>query len=97
MRAMDDPIMLLFYLYPFVIASAAAIIFDSVKRLPRENTGKKNGLMFGSMLIWIKTIPGLYVMHTSMTWPIDFYIGSMIWEIIAFPQMGVLFARVWNV
>jgi hypothetical protein len=41
MRAMDDPIMLLFYLYPFVIASAAAIIFDSVKRLPRENTGKK--------------------------------------------------------
>jgi hypothetical protein len=53
--------------------------------------------MFGSMLIWIKTIPGLYVMHTSMTWPIDFYIGSMIWEIIAFPQMGVLFARVWNV
>lgn len=28
MRAMDDPVMNLFYIYPFVVASAAAIVFD---------------------------------------------------------------------
>ncbi|MFA5267512.1 MAG: hypothetical protein WC379_06030 [Methanoregula sp.] len=43
------------------------------------------------------TIPGLYFMYTSMTWPIDFSISTKIWEFIAFPLMGILFARVWNV
>jgi hypothetical protein len=95
MRAMDDPVMALFFLYPFVIACAAAIIFDIVKGC-LDGTQVRKGLMFGGMLICIMTIPSLYVMYTSMTWPVDFYVSTFIWESISFPLMGILFARCWN-
>ena len=49
------------------------------------------------MLICIMTIPSLYVMYTSMTWPVDFYVSTVIWEIVSFPLMGILFARIWNI
>jgi hypothetical protein len=96
MRAMNDPIMTLFYLYPFVVACAAAIIFDIVKGC-LDGTQIRKGLMFGAMLICIMTIPSLYVMYTSMTWPVDFFISTGIWEIISFPLMGALYARIWNI
>ncbi len=95
MRAMDDPIMTLFYLYPFVIAFAAAILFDCVRDCLKGDQMTK-GLMFGGLLLIIMTVPSLYVMITSMTWPLDFYISTGIWEVISFPLMGVLFAKIWN-
>jgi hypothetical protein len=96
MRAMNDPVMNLFYLYPFVIASAAAIIFDIVKGC-LNSTPVRKGLMYGVMLICIMTVPSLYVMYTSMTWPADFYVSTLIWEIISFPLMGITYARIWNI
>jgi len=96
MRAMNDPIMTLFYLYPFVIACVTAIIFDIVKDC-LNGTPVRRGLMFGVMLICIMTIPSLFVMYTSMTWPVDFYISTLLWELISFPLMGILFARIWNI
>jgi hypothetical protein len=96
MRAMGDPVMTLFYLYPFVVAFAAAILFDLVKGC-LDGTTLKKGLMFGSMLICIMPVPSLYVMYTSMTWPVDFYLSTGIWELLSFPAMGILFARIWNI
>lgn len=96
MRAMNDPVMNLFFLYPFVIACAAAIIFDIVKGC-LDGTQVRKGLMFGAMLICIMTIPSLYVMSTSMTWPVDFYVSTLLFEIVSFPLMGIVFARIWNV
>ena len=95
MRAMDDPMMTLFYLYPFVIAFAAAILFDCVRDCLKGDQMTK-GLTFGGLLLIIMTVPSLYVMITSMTWPLDFYISTGIWEVISFPLMGVLFAKIWN-
>lgn len=96
MRAMNDPIMNLFYIYPFVIAFAASIVFDYVKGcLNGTTTGK--GLAFGALLICIMTIPSLYVMYTSMTWPVDFYISTAVWEIVSFPLMGITFAKIWKI
>jgi len=95
MRAMDDPVMTLFYLYPFVVAFAAAGVFDCVKGCLKGDSVQK-GLQFGGLLLLIMTVPSLYVMVTSMTWPLDFYISTGIWEIISFPLMGILFARIWD-
>ena len=96
MRAMNDPVMNLFYLYPFVIAFAAAVVFDCIRDCLKGDQIRK-GLMFGGLLLIIMTIPSLYVMITSMTWPLDFYVSTGIWEIISFPLMGVLFAKIWNI
>jgi hypothetical protein len=95
MRAADDPVMILFFFYPFVVAFAAAIIFDVVKDC-LKGTPVQKGLMFGALLLVMMTIPSLYVMITSMTWPIDFYISTASWEIISFPLMGMLFTKIWK-
>jgi hypothetical protein len=96
MRAMTDPIMNLFYFYPFVIAFAAAIVFDCIRECLKGDQVRK-GLMFGGILLMIMTIPSLYVMFTSMTWPLDFYISTGLWEIVAFPLMGIIFAKIWKI
>ncbi len=95
MRAMDDPIMSLFYLYPFVVAFAAAVVFDFIRGCLKGDRMHK-GLQFGGLLLVIMTIPSLYVMVTSMTWPLDFYISTATWEVVSFPLMGILFARIWE-
>ncbi|NMB78801.1 MAG: hypothetical protein GYA23_06865 [Methanomicrobiales archaeon] len=95
MRAADDPLMMLFFLYPFVVAFAAAVLFDCMHdSLKGDRTTR--GLTFGGLLLVIMTIPSFYVMVTSMTWPLDFYVSTGVWEIIAFPLTGILFARIWN-
>jgi hypothetical protein len=96
MRVMNDPIMTLFYLYPFVVAFATATVFDLVKGC-LNGTQTRKGLIFGTMLVCIMTIPSLYVMYTSLAWPVDFYISTGIWEIVSFPLMGILYARIWNI
>jgi hypothetical protein len=95
MRAMNDPVMLLFFFYPFVVAIAAAIVFDTVKDA-LKGTQMQKGLMFGGILITLIMIPGLYVMYTSMTWPLEFYVSTGLWEIISLPVAGLIFARIWK-
>jgi hypothetical protein len=95
MRAADNPVMTLFFFYPFVVAFAAAIIFGVVKD-SLKGTPVQKGLMFGALLPVIMTIPGLYVMITSMTWPVDFSISTASVEIILFPLRGILFTEIWT-
>jgi len=92
MRSADDPVMILFFFYPFVVAFAAVILFDVVKDC-LKGTPVQKGLVFGALLVVIMTIPGLYVMITSMTWSIDFSISTAIREIIPFPLRGILFCK----
>ena len=96
MRSADDPVIILSFFYLFAVACAAAILFDVVKEC-QKGTPMRKGLMFGALLLIIITTPSLYVMITSMTWPIDFYVSTALWEIISFPVMGILFTKNWKV
>ncbi|MEN6610878.1 MAG: hypothetical protein ABFC24_08540 [Methanoregulaceae archaeon] len=95
MRAMDDPVMLLFFLYPFVVSFAAAVVFDTVRNALQGTTVTK-GLLFGGLLLVIMTVPSLFVMITTMDWPLVFYAASIVQEGIGYPVMGVLFAFLWK-
>lgn len=96
MRAMDDPVMLLFFLYPFVVSFAAAVVFDTVRHA-LQGTPVRKGLLFGGLLLVIMTVPSLFVMITTMDWPLVFYAASIVQEGIGYPVMGVLFAFLWKV
>ena len=96
MRPADDPVLILFFLYPFVIAFSQAIVFDLVKSSLAGNQVQK-GIQFSALSIVIMTIPSLYVMFTSMNWPIDFYISSLVWEIIGFLMIGTFYVRIWRI
>jgi hypothetical protein len=101
MRARDDPVMLLFFAYPFVLSFTSAAVFDRVKgalggRDPGCCCGGA-GLTFGAILILLVTVPGMFVIYSSMTYPPGFYIGNLLTGLIGFPALGMLFARIWGV
>jgi hypothetical protein len=93
MRAMDDPMMSLFNLYPLVVACTAAIVFNTMKS-SLNGTPAEKGFIIGAILICIMIIPRLYVMDTPITRPADFSVITGIWEIISFPLTGICFARI---
>jgi hypothetical protein len=95
MRLMDDPVMMLFFIYPFVLAFAAAYVYDAVHpALP--GSGMRKGVSFGILLLVIVAIPSNFAMYTSMDWPVMFYIGNLIWAVLGFLLTGIVFARIWN-
>jgi hypothetical protein len=95
MRPMDDPVMMLFFIYPFVVAFAAAYVFDIVYPV-LPGSGMQKGVSFGILLLVIIAIPSNFAMYTSMDWPVTFYIGNLIWAVIGFILTGMVFARIWK-
>ena len=95
MRAMNDPVMSLFFFYPFVIAFAAAILFDIIKDSLKGNVLYK-GIVFGLLLFMLETIPSMVVIFTTMTYPLGFFISAFLNGIIAYPVIGILFVKIWK-
>ncbi len=95
MRSVHDPVMILFFPYPFVLSFAAAIVFSLVNPALSGNTVRK-GLMFGAILILISTIPSNYVVFSSMDYPAGFYLANILTGVIGLPVLGILFSRIWE-
>ena len=96
MRQANDPLMALFYAYPFVLSFMAAIVFDRIKEGLGGPCPCGPGLSFGLVLILLVTVPGMFVIYSSMTYPAGFYIGNILFGLIGFPALGMLFARIWG-
>ena len=95
MRAMNDPVMALFFLYPFVLSFVAAILFDVIKD-SLKGTVLSKGLTFGLLLFMLQTIPSIFVIFTSMTYPFGFHLSTFLYGIIGYPVIGILYAKIWN-
>jgi hypothetical protein len=94
MRARDDPVGLLFFAYPFVLSFVSAIVFDRVKTALMGSCCA--GTDFGLILILLVTVPGMFVIFSSMIYPLGFYIGNILFGIVGFPAVGMLYARIWG-
>ena len=97
MRQMNDPLMYLFYAYPFVLSFLSAIVFDQVKAALKPACCGCAGLTFGLILILLVTVPGMFVIYSSMVYPTGFYIGNILFGLIGFPALGMLYARIWGI
>jgi hypothetical protein len=96
MRAMDDPVMMLYFLYPFVFAFAAAFVFDIVQGSLTGKNRTQKGVFYGGLLFIVVTIPSVFVMASSMTYPIGFYVAQVLEGIIGYPVLGAIFAWLWK-
>jgi hypothetical protein len=94
MRPMTDPIALLFFLYPFVIAFVSAILFDLIRPCLKGGTVRK-GIVFGYLLFLLIVIPSQFVVFSSMSFPNGFYFGNLLNGIIGYPLFGILCALLW--
>jgi len=44
----------------------------------------------------VVTIPSVFVMASSMTYPIGFYVAQVLEGIIGYPVLGAIFAWLWK-
>ena len=95
MRPMTDPVAVLFFLYPFVLAFTTGILYDFIHPVLRGDSVRK-GVVFGLLLFIVVTIPNQFVIWSSMYYPTGFYISSILYGIIGFPLFGILCVVIWG-
>ncbi|HQK63586.1 MAG TPA: hypothetical protein PLF16_00375 [Candidatus Staskawiczbacteria bacterium] len=81
-RANSDPLMLLFFAYPFLMAAVLAWLWGKTK-----NVFSNNGIKFGFAYWVVATVPGMFATYTSMPYSflvvLSWTISGLIQAIIA--------------
>ncbi|MDN7025776.1 hypothetical protein FGU65_12950 [Methanoculleus sp. FWC-SCC1] len=95
MRAAEDPLLVFFFAYPFVLSFAAAIIYDLVQG-SLQGTPSGRGATFGAGLVLLYTVPSLFITFTSMNYPAGFYFENLLFGLVGFPLIGVIYAMLWE-
>jgi len=62
MRNLQDPLMMFFFLYPFILGLVFAFLWDKTKS---SFKGKMRGCSFGWLLFFLTTFPGMWITYTS--------------------------------
>lgn len=92
MRSWNDPLMSLFFLYPFVLGIALAWIWNRTKPL-FKGTWRKRSFNFGLSYFIIATIPGMLITYSSF--PLSFWtvIGWTVSGFVNAYVAGMIFAK----
>lgn len=80
-RAMDDPIMLLFFLHPFLLGFGLSLAYQIFRPALEGNCEDRANLFFAVLLLLI-AIPGTWVVATSMNYPFAFLIDSFLGQVV---------------
>ena len=92
MRQITDPILLFFFLYPFVLSFAMAIAYQKFEPALKGNFVEK-GKKFGVMMWLVSSLPSAYIVYTSMNYPLGFTIESFIASFFYMIAVGVTIAK----
>jgi len=63
-RAMDDPLMSIFYVYPFILGIVLAFVWNKSKSLFKGTTGKR-AVNFGLTYWLVASLPGMVITYAS--------------------------------
>jgi hypothetical protein len=91
MRAVTDPIMALFFVYPFVLGFAMACVYPNIEKEFKGNYVEK-GKNLGWMTWILAGLPSAFLVWSSMNYPIGFTINSLIGSLIYMLAAGVTVA-----
>ena len=95
MRKIDDPIMLLFFIHPWVLSFTLSFVYSYFEKALNGNYIAK-GWKFG-LLMWIVIfVPYTFLVFTSMDYPIGFYVNSIIPPIFYMILSGVVIAKIFE-
>jgi len=88
LRSLGDPLLMLYYLYPFVFGFALAYAYPFVEgKLKGDMVAK--GLNFGIFAFILNAIPSAYLNFTSMAYPFSFTAVSIIGPLVYLPAAGI--------
>ena len=92
MRSVNDPVSMLFFLYPFVVGLAVAILYDFTKKSFTGTTLRK-GIVLG-LLGWIVYgIPSAFIVFSSMNYPTGFTVNSVIGSLVYMLGAGITITK----
>jgi hypothetical protein len=88
MRSVNDPISILFFLFPFVVGLAMAILYDFTRK-SFSGTATRKGVVLG-LLGWIVYgIPSAFIVFSSMNYPLGFTVNSVIGSLVYMLGAGI--------
>ncbi|MBI4173737.1 MAG: hypothetical protein HY519_03385 [Candidatus Aenigmarchaeota archaeon] len=95
MRALDSPLMLLFFAMPWVYGFTMAFAYPYVEKSLTGNYVKK-GYSFG-LLVWLLAIvPAAAIVFASMDYPLGFNISQVVSSLVFLPAGGIAIARLYR-
>jgi hypothetical protein len=94
MRSWSDPIMTLFFLYPFVLGVVLAFAWDKVKNIIRGKGSFIKGLKFGLGYLIIATIPGMLISYSSFNLSLLTIVSWTISGFVNAAVAGMIFAKI---
>lgn len=75
MRSQDDPIMFLFFLYPWVVGFTMAAVYPFFTKLIQCRTCKP--VIFAVVVWLVSAVPQFFIVFTSMDYPMGFYVNQV--------------------
>jgi hypothetical protein len=90
-RAFNDPLMLLFFVYPFVQGIILAWFWNKTKNIFGENL--KGGINFGITYWIVATIPGMFATYSSMPYSLAIVTSWLLGGLVSGILAGIIFAR----
>ena len=92
MRSVNDPISILFFLHPFVVALGLAVLYDFARN-SFTRSAMRNGITLG-LLGWIVYgIPSAFIVFSSMSYPIGFTVNSLVGSLVYMVCAGIMITR----
>ncbi|MBI4044193.1 MAG: hypothetical protein HY392_00620 [Candidatus Diapherotrites archaeon] len=92
MRQITDPVLLLFFLYPFVLSFAMAIAYQKFEPSLSGNFFDK-GKKFGLMMWLVSSLPSAFIVYTSMNYPVGFTVENFFASFFYMIAVGITIAK----
>jgi hypothetical protein len=92
MRKSDDPIMLLFFIHPWVLGFALSFVYSYIGDVLNGNHIAK-GWRYGFLMWIVIFVPYAFLVFSSMDYPIGFVVNSIIPPFVYMIVSGVLIAK----
>lgn len=93
-RPWTDPIMSLFYVYPFVLGVILSFVWDKTKRLVADKEYYKRGLRFGFWYWVAASIAGMFVTYSSFQVSLPLVLSWLIGGLFEAIVAGTILAKI---
>lgn len=90
-RPFKDPLMLLFFVHPFLLGIILAWFWEKTKTIFGENIN--GGLKFGIAYWIVATIPGMFITYTSMPYSLPIIVSWLAAGLIEGILAGIIFSK----
>ena len=95
MRTINDPVSILFFVYPWVLGFALVCVYSYFEKALEGNYVAK-GWKFGLLMWVVVSISSAFLVFASMDYPIGFTVNSIIGPLIYMLVTGIVIAKIFD-